>query len=124
MTDPAATQERAERGGRLHREAEDPARAARAQGRRVVDTVAARERRGDERERLVPDVRPTRCLPEVEVLPDEVLQAEMLGERRRQEVVLTAIIPVQKGTCSSSAQPHEPGRSVDPGLVGASSRRL
>ena len=80
-----AAQERAERGRGLHPEAEDLRRAPGAQGGRVVDRVASRERRRDERQRLVPDVRPTGCLPEVEVPLDQFLQAEMLGERGRQQ---------------------------------------
>ena len=45
----------------------------------------ARERGGDQGQQLVPDVRPTRGSPEVEVGVDELLQTEMLGERGRQQ---------------------------------------
>src|SRR5450759_1551857 len=80
-----AAQERAERRGRLDREAEDPSRAARPERGRVVDAVTARERRHDEREQLVADVRPTDRLPEVPVRIDELAQAEMRAEGGRQE---------------------------------------
>ena len=47
--------------------------------------LTARERGGDQGQQLVPDVRPTRGSPEVEVGVDELLQTEMLGERGRQQ---------------------------------------
>jgi hypothetical protein len=80
-----AAQERAEGGHRLDREVEDPRRPARPECGRVVDAVTARERRHDEREQLVADVRPTDRLPEVQVRLDELAQAEMRGEGGRQE---------------------------------------
>src|SRR5450759_1300852 len=79
VTPPEAPQERAEGRGGLHDEAEDPRRPARLERGRVVDTVATPKGRGDEREHLVADVRPTWRLPEVEVLLDKLLQAAMLG---------------------------------------------
>jgi hypothetical protein len=80
-----AAQERAEGGRRLDRVTEDPRRPAGPQGVGVVDAVTAGERRGDERKQLVADVRPTDHLPEVQVRLDELAQAEMGGERGRQE---------------------------------------
>ena len=51
-----AAQEGAQGRGRLHPEAQDPSRATRAQGVRVVDVVATRERRHHQRQDLVADV--------------------------------------------------------------------
>ena len=70
-----APQERAEGGGRLDREAQDPAGAAGAQRVRVVDRVAAREGRHDEGQQLVAAVRRAGPSPEVEVAVDEFPQA-------------------------------------------------
>ena len=80
-----AAQERAQGRGRLDREAQHPLRAAGAQGVRVVDVVAARERRHHERQELVADVGPAGRRPEVEVLVDELPQAQVVGQRGRQE---------------------------------------
>jgi phosphoglycolate phosphatase-like HAD superfamily hydrolase len=80
-----AAQERAEGRRRLDREAEDPGRAARSESPGVVDAFTARERRHDEREQLVSDVRPARPLPEVEVGLNELAQAEMVSEGGGQE---------------------------------------
>jgi hypothetical protein len=65
--------------------AEDPRRPTRAKGGRVVDEVTTRERRHDERQELVADVRPARCPSEVKMLVRELLQAEVMGEGGRQE---------------------------------------
>jgi len=67
MAPAEAAQERAERRCRLDREAEDPRRPARPERGRAVDAITTGERRHHEREQLVPDVRPARRLPEVEV---------------------------------------------------------
>ena len=80
-----AAQERAHRGCRLDPEPEHPARVARAQGVHVVDVVAARERRHHEGQHLVADVGPAHPLAEVEVLVDEGAEAEVMGERGRQD---------------------------------------
>ena len=80
-----AAQERAQGGGGLHGEAQDAARATGPERIRVVDAVAAGERRQDEAQELVAWVRPTRHQPEVEVLVDEGLQAEVVGQGGRQE---------------------------------------
>ena len=56
-----------------------------AQGVRVVDRVATRERGHDEREQLVADVRPAGSRAEVEPALDELLETQVLGERGRQE---------------------------------------
>jgi hypothetical protein len=80
-----AAQERAQGGGGLDAEAQDPLRAARAQGVAVVDAVAARERRHQERQELVPGVRPAGGAAEVEEPLDESLQAEMRGQGGRQQ---------------------------------------
>ncbi len=85
VTPAEAAQERPERGSGLHRDPEDPARAAGAQGVRVVDRVAAREGGHDKRQELVPGVRPTGRGAEVEVLIHELLETEMLGQGGRQE---------------------------------------
>ena len=80
-----AAQKRAQGRWGLDGAAEDAGRPARAQRIGVVDAVTARERGGDQGQQLVPDVRPTRGSPEVEVGVDELLQTEMLGERGRQQ---------------------------------------
>jgi hypothetical protein len=80
-----AAQEGAQRGRGLDDEPENLLRAAGAQGGRVVDAVTARERGEDQGQELVADVRPARRLAEVEVLPHELLQAEMLGQGGRQQ---------------------------------------
>ena len=80
-----AAQERAQRGGRLDREAQDPGRAAGPQRVRVVDAVATRERRHDERQQLVADVGAAGLVAQVEVLVDEPLQAQVVGQRGRQQ---------------------------------------
>jgi tetratricopeptide (TPR) repeat protein len=66
-------------------EAQHASRAAGPQGVRVVDAVTAGEGRHDERQELVADVRPARLVAEVEMLVDEALEVEVLGQRRRQE---------------------------------------
>jgi len=69
----------------LEVEPEDMLRAARLERGCIVDAVAGRERGHDDGQELVPDVRPARRLAEMEVPPHELLQAEMRGERGRQE---------------------------------------
>ncbi|GAC1669534.1 MAG: hypothetical protein NVS9B8_12400 [Candidatus Limnocylindrales bacterium] len=85
VTPAKAAQERAQGRGRLDGEAEDPLRPAGPQGIRVVDAIAARERRHDERQELLADVRPTGFGAQVQMLVDEPLEAEVLGEGGRQE---------------------------------------
>ena len=80
-----AAQERAERGGRLDREPEDTARATCPQGVGVIDAVATRERREDERQQLVPDVRMPHRSPEVEGALRQLLESEMLGQGGREQ---------------------------------------
>ena len=80
-----AAQERAEGRGGLDREAQDPARAAGTKGPRVINAVAARERRNDECEQHVARVRRAGLGAEIEVLLDECLQAEVVGQRGRRE---------------------------------------
>src|SRR5207245_8786553 len=75
-----AAQERPQGRRRLDREAEDPGRAAGAQGVRVVDTVAPGQRREDEREELVANVRSAGLRPEIEMLGDEPPEAEVLSQ--------------------------------------------
>ena len=65
--------------------AKDASRPAGPQGVRVVDAVTTRERRHDKAQELVARVGPARRLPEVEVLLDELLEAEVRSERGRQE---------------------------------------
>ena len=78
-------QERAQRGGRLDPEAEHESGATRAQRIGVVDVVATRERRHDQRQDLVVDVGAAGLRPQVDVLVDQLLQAQVMGERRRQD---------------------------------------
>jgi len=65
--------------------AEDRLRAPGPQRVRVVDAVAPHERGHDERERLDADVRPARRGPEVDVPIEELPQAEVAGERGREQ---------------------------------------
>jgi hypothetical protein len=80
-----AAQERAQGRGCLDRATEDPGRPTGAKGVCVVDAVTTRERGHHEREELVADVRSTGRGTEVQVLIDEVAQAEVLGQGGRQE---------------------------------------
>ena len=76
--------EGAEGGWRLECATENAGRCAGAQRIGVVDAVTARKRGGDQRHHLVARVRPARGIAEVEVGVNEFGQAEMLGERGRQ----------------------------------------
>ena len=94
-----AAQERAQGRCRLDPEAEDPARAAGPQRGRVIDAVTARERGHHERHELVARVGSTGLLPEIEVLLDEIVQAQMLSQRGRQQEagVGHELRPVERG---------------------------
>lgn len=85
MTPAEAAQERPQGGRRLDAEAEDPAGAAGPQRVRVVDAVTTGEGRHDEGQELVADVRPAGRGTEIEVLVHQLAQAEMVGQRGRQE---------------------------------------
>jgi len=80
-----AAQERAEGRRRLDREAEDPIGGAGPQGVRVVDAVAAGEHRHDEGQELVAGVRRAGLGAEPDVLVDQLLEPEVLGQRGRQQ---------------------------------------
>ncbi len=80
-----AAQERAQGRGCLDRVTEDPGRPTRAKGVCVVDAVAPGERRGDEGQELVADVRPAMRPPELKVLVDQLAQAQVVSEGGRQE---------------------------------------
>jgi hypothetical protein len=94
-----AAQERAQGGGGLEGEAQDPAGSAGAQGVRIVDAVAARERGHDERQKLVADVRPAGGAAEVEEPIYQSLQAEMRGQGGRQQEARIGheVHPVERG---------------------------
>ena len=69
--------------------------AAGAQRSGVVDAVATRERRGDQRQQLVAGVRPPRCVTEVELGVRQFTEAEPAGERggeQQARVVHEAIV--------------------------------
>ena len=85
VTPAEAAQERAQGGGGLDAEAQDPAGSAGAQGVRIVDRVATREGRHDEGQELVADVRRAGGAPQVEEPIDQSLQAQVEGQRGRQE---------------------------------------
>ena len=51
----------------------------------VVDAVAARQRRGDQGHHLVSRVRPPRRIPQVEVMVNQLTQAEIQGQGGRKE---------------------------------------
>ncbi len=85
MAPAEAAQERAQGGRGLDREAQHPLRAAGPQGVRVVDAVAARERRHDQAQELVPGVGPPRCAAQVEMAVDQLAEPEVVGQGGRQE---------------------------------------
>ncbi len=72
-------------GGGLDAEAEDALRAARSEGVRVIDAVAAGERRQDERQELVAAVCLAGLATEVEVAIDELSKTQASGQGGRQE---------------------------------------
>ena len=80
-----AAQERAQGGRRLDPEAQHPARATGPQRIGIIDDVAARERRQHQRQELVADVGPAHCRPQVEVLIDQLPEAQMLCQGGRQQ---------------------------------------
>ena len=78
---PAKTaQEGAQGGWRLDYAAENTDRPTGAQRIGIVDAVAASQRGGDQRQHLVPRVRPARRAAKVKVMVDEFPQAQALGE--------------------------------------------
>src|ERR1019366_9087726 len=85
MAPAEAAQERAERRGGLEGDAEHALGAARPEGGRVVDAVTTGEGREHQGRELAADGRPARRRPEVEVLVDQLAQAEMLGQGGWQE---------------------------------------
>ena len=80
-----AAQESAQCGWRLHRTVENTGRSSGAQRIGVVDAVAARQRRGDQGHHLVSRVRPPRRIPQVEVMVNQLTQAEIQGQGGRKE---------------------------------------
>ena len=80
-----AAQEGAQGGWRLDHAAENTDRPTGAQRIGGVDAVAASQGGGDQRQHLVPRVRPSRRAAEVEALLDEFGQAEMPGQGGRKE---------------------------------------
>ena len=69
----------------MRRRAERVIRPTSAQRIGVVDAVAACQRGSDQRQHLVPSVRPSRRAAEVKVMVDEFPQAQVPGEGGRQE---------------------------------------
>ena len=83
---PAKTaQEGAQGGWRLDYAAENTDRPTGAQRIGIVDAVAASQRGSDQRQHLVPRVRPARRAAKVKVMVDEFPQAQALGEGGRQQ---------------------------------------
>ena len=80
-----AAQKRAQGGRGLDGAAEHTGRSAGAQGVAVVDAVTAGECGGDQGEQHVAGVRPPRRSAEVEVVVDQLLQAEPAGQCGREE---------------------------------------
>ena len=80
-----AAQEGAQGGWRLDRAAQGAGRPSGAQRIGVVDAVAASQGGGDQRQHLVPRVRPSRRAAEVKVMVDEFGQAQVLGEGHREQ---------------------------------------
>ena len=82
---PEAAQEGAQGGWRLDRAAQGAGRPPGAQHIGVVNAVAPSRRGSDQRQHLVPSVRPSRRSAEVKVMVDEFPQAQVPGEGGRQE---------------------------------------
>ena len=82
---PEAAQEGTESGGRFDHAPQHRGGPPRTQRIGVVNAVAARQRRGHQRQQLVSRVRPPRRIPEVEVMVNEFTQAHALGEGGRKE---------------------------------------
>ena len=80
-----AAQEGADGGGRLGRETEHAGGPAGAQRIGGVDAISAGQRGGHQRHHLVAGVRPPWRAAEVEVLPEELVQAEAQGQGGRKE---------------------------------------
>ena len=89
-----AAQERAHRRGGLDREAQDTSGATGAQGVHVVDVVAAGQGGHDQRQDLVADVGPTGLGAQVQVLVDQLLQTQVVGQRGRQDQARVGHQPV------------------------------
>ena len=85
MAPPEAAQERPQGGGRFYHAPQHRGGPPRTQRIGVVNAVAARQRRGHQRQQLVSRVRPPRRIPEVEVKVNEFMQAHVLSEGGRQE---------------------------------------
>ena len=85
MAPPEAAQERPQGGGRLDHAPQYRGGSPRKQRIGVVNAVAARQRRGHQRQQLVSRVRPPRRIPEVEVTVNEFTQAHVLGQSGRKE---------------------------------------
>ena len=85
MAPPEAAQERPQSGGRFERAPQHRGGPPRTQRIGVVNAVAARQRRGHQRQHLVSRVRPPRRIPEVEVTVNEFTQAHVLGQGGRKE---------------------------------------
>ena len=82
---PEAAQEGAQGGRRLDYAADGAGGPAGAQHVGVVDAVATRQRRRDQRQQLVPRVGPPRRAAEVEVTVDEFPQAQAPGQGGRKD---------------------------------------
>ncbi len=85
MAPPEAAQEGTQRGWRLDRAAQGAGRPSGAQHVGVVDTVAARQRRGHQRHHLIAGVGSAWGAAQVEAPVNQLGQAEMLGQGGRQE---------------------------------------
>ena len=79
MPPPEAVQEGPQGGWRLDHAAWNTDRPTSAQRIGVVDAVAAYQRGSDQRQHLVPSVRPSRRAAEVKVMVDEFPQAQVPG---------------------------------------------
>ena len=85
MAPPEAAQERPQGGGRFDHAPQHRGGPPRTQHIGVVNAVAARQRRGHQRQHLVSRVGPPRRIPEVEVTVNEFTQAHVLGQSGRKE---------------------------------------
>ena len=85
MSPAEAAQEGPQSGRRLDRTAQHPLCAAGAQSVRVVYAVSTCQSRCHQGHQLVARIRPTRCIPQVEVAIDQFAQTQASSEGNRQD---------------------------------------
>ena len=97
MAPAEAAQEGPQSGRRLDHAAQHRGGPPRTQRIGVVNAIAARQRRGHQRQHLVSRVRPPRRIPEVKVTVNEFTQAHVLGQggRKKQPGIVDQAVVVE-----------------------------